>query len=248
MVHNIDALRVRFGGLLDELMDTYCLKNYLDEWDAESIDCSWTEQGEAVDQLGIWVATGATKFVIGTDDCDYVIKFQAPRASDFDYCAREVEVYNEAVLAGFADKFAWSSHLLDYTIDVAGEIITIPVYIMEWCQCSYDMIDDEMDDYHYTKFCTLNHKDKNDSYDEYANTYKYRGEYDERMMEWAYSVWGLDYNAPVAPEAGMTIAQFMRKMFINDLHAGNWGWCNNRLVLTDYSGYGDCYSCRSINY
>ena len=62
------------------------------------------------------------------------------------------------------------------------------------------------------------------------------------MLEWAYAVWEKTYD--VADE----FLAFMRKMYINDLHPGNWGWNNNKLVLVDYSGYGDCFSCRSIDY
>ena len=248
MAHNIEALRERFGNLLDALCHEHGLGECINGGCPEDVDWNWCDSGYqgAADHYGIWTGTGATKYVIGTDDCDYIIKF-CPCADDYDYCAREVEVYEEAVRAGHADKFAWCAKLFDYDFN---ESFNLPVYVMEWCQCDYNMISDEMDDYHYTKFCSVTgyKKGEFDSYDKYTSDYKYERDLDEKMMEWAYSVWGLDYNAPVAPEAGMTIAQFMRKMYINDLHAGNWGWCNNRLVLTDYSGYGDCYSGREINY
>ena len=242
MVHNIEMLRERFGHLLDTLCDDYHLGDYIDGRCPEDIDCEWEEFGNAADSLNIWLGSGATKLVIGTDDCDYIIKF-CPNAPDYDYCGREVEIYREAVRAGYADKFAWCDYLFDYDFN---DCYTIPVYVMEWCQCSYDMIDDEMDDYHFTKYCTSHNLDKkaDGAYDEYNSNGRYSGEYDERMMEWAYSIWGLDYHNP----EHYAFCNFMREMFINDIHAGNWGWCDNRLVLVDYSGYGDCETCRSINY
>ena len=73
------------------------------------------------------------------------------------------------------------------------------------------------------------------------NTVKYNKDLGERMMEWACSVWNLPY-------ANGGIAKFMRDMYINDIHCGNWGWIGDRLVLVDYSGYGEYYSDRDIDY
>ena len=246
MKHNIVELRDRFKRLLDTLCNEYNFGGYVDGRSPEDIECSWEEYNEASNALGIWTGSGATKLVIGDDNCDYVIKF-GPWIDEFDYCEREVEVYEEAENRGFADKFAWTDFLFDYNFN---ESMRLPVYVMEWCQCSYDMIDDEMDDWHYTRFCSSTGitKGDDDAYEKYCDSRDNCDvTYSERMMEWAYSVWGLDYNISVDPETD-TIARFMRRMFINDIHAGNWGWCNNRLVLVDYSGYGEDYNERSINY
>ena len=241
MAHNIVELRERFGNLLDILCKNYNLGDYIDGSCPEDIECSWEGYNDAAAQLDIWSGSGATKFVIGTDDCDYIIKF-CPNSEDFDYCAREVEVYEEAVRAGYADKFAWCAKLFDYEFN---DWCTLPIYVMEWCQCSYDRIDDEMDDWHYTKYCSSRGIEKSDdAIIAYDNEGRGGQDYEERMMEWAFSVWGLDYKNP----KHYGICEFMKSMFINDIHAGNWGWCNNRLVLVDYSGYGDNYDERSINY
>ena len=241
MAHNIEALRERFGHLLDVLCKDYKLGYYIDGACAEEIECNWEGYNDAADHYGIWMSSGATKFVIGDDDCDYIIKF-CPNGSDYDYCGREVEVYEEAVCAGYADKFAWCAKLFDYKFN---DCYTLPVYVMEWCQCSYDMIDDEMDDWHYTKYCSSHGIEKSDdAIIAYDNEGRCEKDYDERMMEWAYSVWGLDYHNPEHYD----FCRFMRGMSINDIHAGNWGWCDNRLVLVDYSGYGENLACRSINY
>lgn len=246
MEHNIVALRERFGKLLDVLCSDYGLADRLDAYSTEDFDCEWEQYQDAADHLGIWTASGATKFVIGTEDCDYIIKFQMP-CTDFDYCQREVDVYNAAKERGFADKFAWCAKLFDYEF---SDWYTIPVYVMEWCQCSYDTISDEMDDWHYTKYCESVGIDKrsDDAYDRYNSEYNDRKEFDEKMMEWAYDCWGMDFNAVSDKPVCETIVGFMREMFINDIHPGNWGWCNNRLVLVDYSGYGDNFDERSILY
>ena len=247
MEHNIAELRERFHNLLDALMHDFNLKNYLGEGSPEDIDCAWEEFNDAANHYGIWTGSGCTKFVIGDDNCDYIIKFQPPYvdedAGEFDYCAREVEIYQEAVRAGYADKFAWCAKLFDYEVDDW----VLPIYVMEWCQCSYDMIDDEMDDWHYTKFCSSHgiNKGEDDAYEKYCDSRNsHEVEFDERMMEWAYSVWGLDYHNP----DDYDFCRFMKRMSINDIHSGNWGWCNNQLVLVDYSGYGENFGARSINY
>ena len=240
MTHNTVELRERFHNLLDTLCNRYGLGEYVDGRCPEDLDCEWEGYNDAADHLGIWTSSGATKFVIGDDNCDYIIKF-CPNGSDYDYCAREVEVYEEAVRAGYADKFAWCDYLFDYNFN---ESFSLPVYVMEWCQCSYDMIDDEMDDWHYTQYCSSHNLNKgDDAFEKYCSEGRNDKDYQERMMEWAFSVWGLNYHGE-----DYAICNFMKKMFINDIHAGNWGWCDNKLVLVDYSGYGECLSCRSIYY
>ena len=240
MEHNIAELRERFHNLLDTLCDKYNFGEYIDGRCPEDIDCEWEGYNDAANHLGIWTGSGATKFVIGDEHCDYIIKF-CPQDEGFDYCAREVEIYKEAVRAGYADKFAWCEHLFDYDFN---ESMNLDVYVMEWCQCSYDMIDDEMDDWHYTQYCSSHNLNKgDDAFEKYCSEGRDNKDYQERMMEWAFSVWGLDYHGE-----DYAICNFMKRMYINDIHAGNWGWHNNKLVLVDYSGYGDCLSCRSIYY
>ena len=239
MAHNIEALRERFGHLLDTLCKEYGFGDYIDGRCPEDIECGWEEYNDAADQLDIWTNCGASKFVIGDGNCDYIIKF-CPNGPDYDYCGREAEIYEEAVRAGYADKFAWCAYLFDYEFN---DWYTIPVYVMQWCQCSYDMIDDEVDDWHYTQYCSSHNIGKGDeAFEKYCSEGRHDKNYQERMIEWAFSVWGLEY------DKDYDICNFMKKMYINDIHAGNWGWCGNKLVLVDYSGYGEDMSCRSIYY
>lgn len=247
MTPNMNELQIRFRDLLDTLCRDYNMTYYFGLGEPEEIYWNWEEFNSAAEHLGIWCGTGATKFVIGDENHDYVIKIQPPcldeKHSEFNYCGREVEVYEAAVANGFADKFAWTAKLFDYDF---GDVI-LPVYVMECCQCGYDMIDDEMDDWHYTKYCTSRKLEKSDdAFCEYCSNRGTNSE-SERILEWAYSVWGLDYNGFFEPNE-LTIAQFMREMRINDIHPGNWGWCNNRLVLVDYSGYGANMDARSLFY
>ena len=242
MVHNINEIRERFSNLIYKLDTDYRFSDYLDADSPEDFEWSWNEYDDAADHLGIWTGSGATKIVIGDEYRDSVIKFQLPyHCREFNYCAREVEVYNEAVKHGFGDQFAWSAHLFDYTFEVGGDVVTVPFYVMEYCQCGYDSIDDEMYEWHYTKYRTELGLEDCDATRSKYNTVKYNKDLGERMMEWACSVWNLPY-------ANGGIAKFMRDMYINDIHCGNWGWIGDRLVLVDYSGYGEYYSGRDIDY
>ena len=114
---------------------------------------------------------------------------------------------------------------------------------MEWCHCSYDMIDSEMDDWHYTTYCSSHGLEKCDeAYDKYNSAPDGREkDYSVMMLEWAFEMWGGEYTKD------NEFVRFMRKMYINDIHAGNWGWCHDKLVLTDYSGYGENME-RDIDY
>ena len=92
MSHNLDELRIRFHSLLETLCDRYNLGDYIGDNEPEDIYNNWDKFDAAINELNIWCATGATKFVIGDDKYDYIIKIQPPCIDDMDYCAREVAV------------------------------------------------------------------------------------------------------------------------------------------------------------
>ena len=205
MLHNIDALKVRFTNLLDTLCREYNFAENIVDGEPEEVWDNWEQYDDACEALNIWCATGATKFVIGDDHCDYIIKIQPPCVDGMDYCAREVAVYNAAVVNGFEDKFAWTAKLFDFHFN---DSICLPVYVMEWCQCSYDMIDDEMDDWHYTNYCSYHCLEKGDeAYNEYNSALDGRERnYSVMMLEWAFDMWGGEYTGD------NEFIQFMRKM------------------------------------
>ena len=101
------------------------------------------------------------------------------------------------------------------------------------------IIDDEADEFNYqTYIAEEGLEDCDRSRDKYYSDGKYRLSCEERIFIWAESIWGnLEY-----------LKKFLRNMSVNDLHAGNWGWCNNRIVLVDYSGYGEDEGCREIDF
>ena len=240
MTHNMTELRDRFYRLIKTLDEKYAMSKYITEgYCPEDLYNEWDEFDDAADHYGVWCGTGATKFVIGDEDYDYVIKFQPCGVDYYDYCAKEEDVYLEAELRNLHQHFAWTAHLFDYTFEDNGVVVTLPIYVMEWCQCGYDFIDDEADEFNYqTYIAEEGLEDCDRSRDKYYSDGKYRLSCEERIFIWAESIWGnLEY-----------LKKFLRNMSVNDLHAGNWGWCNNRIVLVDYSGYGEDEGCREIDF
>ncbi len=240
MTHNIEELRDRFYRLVKILDESFAMSKYITEgYCPEDLFSEWEEFDDAADHYGVWCGTGATKFVIGDEDNDYVIKFQPRYVDYYDYCAKEEDVYLEAELRGLDKHFAWTTHLFDYTFEYCGAVVTLPIYVMEWCKCGYDYIDDEADEFNYQTFIAEEGlEDCDNSRDKYYSDGKYWKSCEERMFIWAESMWG---NLNI-------LKDFLRSVCVNDLHAGNWGWCGNKIVLVDYSGYGEDEGNREIDF
>lgn len=182
-----------------------------------------------------WSAYGATRIVFGYDDDEYIIKIQTNLDNDdFDYGAREVETYEAAVEAKLDKYFAGCALLFHYTFTWGSRSFRLPVYIMKRCNCSYDQISDDSYNYHYSKYCEESGRDGNEDetrdlfYDEYEENY----DSTDGMLMYAMTTWNEDY------EDWAPLYRFISDWQINDLHAGNWGYVDGRLVLTDYAGYG----------
>jgi hypothetical protein len=184
-----------------------------------------------------WLANGCSRIVIGDGYNDYVIKFQVP-GCDIPYCADEVKIYEDAVRAGYGDKFAWCAKLMDY---VCGKY-TVPIYVYEYAECGYDEVSDKSYEYHYNAFCEQEgiNPDDEESRDRWSEEDNCEYNSQEGMIEFAISLWGLLGNE------GKRFRKFLYDHHVNDLHPGNWGYRGTELVLTDYSGYGeiDDRSCR----
>lgn len=240
MKHDIEKLKVRFRDLLDMLTDEYGMSEYIDDSDSESFEYNWEEFSEAVEDIDVWMATGASKVVIGDEMRDYVIKFQLP-GSDFNYCEREVETYHEAIALGLESRFAWCAKLFNYPFVRGKHVIIIPIYVMEYCECGYESIDSEVHEYKYKEFCSEHGYEENeDSLEEFGDScWDADG---PTVLEWAFSEWGSNEGER------QEVISFLYKMRINDLHPGNWGWCNGHLVMIDYSGYGEDLEERVLRY
>lgn len=234
MAHDIKMLKERFTEYLNAMFHEYGFaSSYMEGYDCEEVYCNWEGDCEMADHYGTWFATGCTRFVMGDDEHDYVIKFQKENDA-IDYGEFEVNTYNRAVAAGYGEKFAWCAKLMDYHYDDEEYCIDIPIYVMECIDCNYEVVSDDSYNYHYTAFCEQENLDpsSDEARDEWSNT---DGDYSstEAMIEFAFNVW----HASLLFREGFI--KFLREEQVNDLHCGNWGYRGDTLVLTDYAGYGD---------
>ena len=233
MTHDIKMLQDRFAEYLNAMFYQFRFgPEYMECYDCEEMYSNWKYDGDMSDHYGTWCATGCTRFVLGDEYRDYIIKFQK-QGDEVDYGALEVKTYERAVAAGFDDKFAWTAKLMDYHYITDDCDIVIPIYVMEYVDCNYEMVSDDSYNYHYTAFCEQENLDPNsdEARDEWYST---DGDYSstEAMIEFAFNVW----HASLLFKEGFI--KFLREERINDLHCGNWGYRGDTLVLTDYAGYG----------
>ena len=237
MEHKIFEMRSKFKGILDTLVNEYNFAQAVLNSDSpEDIFCNWEEAEDAENKLGLWFGTGATKFVIGIPDCDYVLKFTM---CGYNYCQREADIYSAAVAEGFDGAFAACYHLFDYVI---GKL-DVPMYAMECCDCDDCAIGDDIYEFEFREYCTTNGLMDNSETREKFYCERDYDAHDETVMDWACEHWGVERCTNER-----TVVDFMREMFINDIHCGNWGWSGDRLVLVDYSGYGSDLYDRNIRY
>lgn len=244
MIHNIERVREQYRGLLDKMVEFGFAKAVCEACCSEDIPWEWSRDydGDILDELDMWMSCGATRCCFGfNNDTEYVAKFQLD-GEECDYCAREAIISKDAEKCGFGDFFAKCEHLLDYTLSYGKTNRTIRIYVMEWCCCSYDAVSDDSYNYHYTKFCEDNNLDasSDDSRDLFSDEEERRASDDENsesnigMIEYAKSTWGI-----IDEKLIHDLIEFMRDWEINDLHAGNWGYKGDKLVMVDYGGYGD---------
>ena len=232
MEYNKQTLIDRYTKYLDKMckeLDFY--QPFYSAYDTEDVYGGWKKSYE-MEEDGCWFANGCTRFVMGDDYCDYVIKFQR-NFDEIDYGAIECSIYRDAVAAGYGDKFVWCDHLMDYQVP-GEENEEIKVYVYKYAQCSYDMISDDSYDYHFRSYCEQEGLDMNsdDARDEWYNR---DGDYTSTraMLEFAENFWNM------AREDLIAFVDFLSEHHVNDLHCGNWGYDDNMLVLTDYAGYGE---------
>lgn len=236
MIHNMDRVRERFGEYIDKMFNEFGFGSVAEEGytNAEDALWQWDNQDAMADHYGLWFDCGATRIVMGDENDDYIIKFQTDGCG-VDYGSIEATVYADAIKEGFESKFVFCEKLFDY-VHVAkdGTEYCYPIYVYERVYCSYDTISDDSYDYHYKSFCEQEDIDPelDSSRDRY---YQEDGRYSgsAEMMEFAFNFWheGLEFQE--------RFIRFLRKHYVNDMHAGNWGYRDNELVMTDYAGYGE---------
>ena len=170
-----------------------------------------------------YLSHGVNKGVIIFDDLNYVVKipFEYDRVDDF--CSREVEIYNNALMI---EKHNWKyrkgiSHYFAPCEELTL-INGIPIYIMEKaevnsCECS-ERVNSFWD------------SEKSNKYNKY-NSYYFDGfnEDDYRTIVGIFQPYCSD-------EELNRIVTFCQDYGIFDIHSGNIGFINGMPVIIDYSG------------
>lgn len=162
---------------------------------------------------GIIFQMGASKLVLLDDDNDWVLKIPFSDTVH-DHCKVEVTNYKNAVKEGVEEPFAACCFLTEYE--------NAPCYIMEKVCCDEDTVtsdlynrsreklSDKMDEEEICDY--LNSIDAEYIYMELLPAY-----YSEKFLQ--------------------RLHDFIWRYGIEDLHTGNLGYRDDKLVFIDYSGY-----------
>lgn len=217
---NIEELRTAYKQILDDCFESS--SDFTDFVGPEHYD--YVRKRTFPDC--IHYSFGATKAVLWEDTLPYVIKIPLGFYRKKDYCEREVKNYKLAQnCPQITNCFAWCDFLFYY--------YDMPVYVMEKADCDEDEISGEAFETALLTSCEINNikKDSKD-YEAYCETFG--DEWDwmedtERMECLCRKQWGVEI-------VGLFEA-FCIKNDINDLHTGNWGYVDGRLVVVDYSGF-----------
>ena len=172
------------------------------------------------DNSELHIDMGATKGVLIEVDADYVIKIPFIEEHDFDYCAYEETVLEEAVERGLGEFFAGTESI--------GEYRGLPIYKMERVEVDYGRLFSKYGE-EYSKSC----KRSGTPYSEVEMTRRFEsfdGEY------------YFDFFNELFFEKGekkiKELIYFLSEFDVNDLHIANMGVdSNDEVVFIDYSGY-----------
>lgn len=213
--------------LIDTLMNDFDFDTFLNG------ECSFWEWSEprysVLHEYGYETYSGASRYVIGHDDADFVIKFATDEGEELDYCANEVYIYEKAVESGVDAIFAPCC----FVDRIAG----YNFYAMMKCNCDSDSFYDNSCDIQYRLWCEergLN-PDVSENREDFWNE---DGDYDGQsaLFDLAREYW--------PEEFVQRVINFCNDYEVNDCHSGNWGWYDDMPVIVDYAGYGEC--ARSI--
>lgn len=199
------------------------------------------------DHNGTWSTYGATKGVIGDDNWDYVIKIPMNRDDydPIDYCALELANYEIAKSKHIENMFA--------AIERIGRVEGIPIYIQEKVECNSNKVIQNIADIDFQNWldydiyevedCEELDKDDDESCRDYFNNNVF-DEYEADDWEHISAFFDYDYSFLEAE----SLFALLNELDINDIHSGNVGFLNGRIILVDYSGYERFYFLKNNNW
>lgn len=159
------------------------------------------------EEVTVHIFHGATKAVFSIDEMDTVAKIGFQNFK-VDHAAREAQIFQEACGAHLEQFFVPCKKI--------GEISNLEVFEMEFVDVGEELVTSDM-----WRKCSgsMSSEEIVDVIDDDCG-------FIETLFPFYYS------------EEEMTqLYEFISKLEINDLHSGNIGYENGRIVIIDYSGY-----------
>lgn len=220
MEHNLYELGAKAKELMERLVNESAFEQVLNR---ELTVIDWARSKEARTMPNLNWSKGASRFVFWENDSPYVFKWQYI-IDDIDYCASEAYIYQKAAEYGIGACFAWTAKVCDY----GGAAI----YAMEKCKVDSIKLSDDSYDFHWKLACDNLGYDPDNLTDEQAEDvgdemYDYNDT--DGLIDFAGEFW----DAIIIED----LRDFVEEYGLCDLHSGNWGYLDGRLVLTDYAGY-----------
>lgn len=194
-------------------------------------------------ELGITIKGGASRIVIIPKNGDYVYKVNCSDVQS-DYCEMEKNIYDSAAQVGLSFAFAatervdsipfnFSFPFVDILLEMANDMNGLSVTE------AVENFDDEWDEYEGTLdfYRAIKIPEpfscSSTEVSEFVQTSGRKSPLAERLViaERFYQ----DYGAILYQK----VSFFLEEHEVDDLHGGNVGILNNKLVLLDYCGYSD---------
>lgn len=231
MTHNINAIRAKAYDLLQELIDTTEFDQFLS---GQMSFSDWLHYAKHSRMSGdrelslipehIAVSCGCTRIVFwDLNTCDYVFKLNI-YPNDIDYGASEVFIYNRACDEGLEECFAWTTKIIDDA--------KFPIYAMSYCEVDNAAMSDACYRYRFQATCEA------EGYDPESLTEDEREEVENYISDYADTEGMLDFASSYYDYGVYSrLYDFLEEYQVHDLHCGNWGYYNGKLVITDYAGY-----------
>ncbi len=176
--------------------------------------------------LDYCIKTGATKVVLVSSEDNKVIKIPLLGDKDgmftgsinslnlpYDYCAREVDLYQKAIELGLEDAFLCVTNLGSYL--VTNRLDKVYFYIQDKADSTGKLTKSSYS------------KESMKTFEEYSSILGTDMDED----------WGAAMIEYYGKEYCYDLFNFLDKEKIYDLHPGNFGYFHNRPIVTDFGGY-----------
>ena len=169
------------------------------------------------------LTSGAYRFCLIAEDCDYVLKFSWDFEGEEDGCDTEVDIYKEACERGFAEFFAKPYKIGPIENDF---LTTCDFFLMEKAEVNTSRIAESCSDLHYNKlYTTLKDREKNL---DYMNDIFENNDTVEVFIEYYLN------NLELLED----FIDFVNEIGLVDLHEYNIGFIGERPVIIDYAFVG----------